>query len=143
VVICMTFAPFGSTRRLSDLLPSENMIRNILVVQHFLTNSPASLEWPELTTTSPKRANRRMYAYEKIDPSDAGNHSDRVRHQPGHGCPEKGQGNGTAGVLSHSKGRWTLHLLQRSRAERRPHYSFVARPSVVVAYVSAVANTSC
>ena len=33
--------------------------------------------------------------------------------------PRKRTTNGTAGILSHGDGRWTLHLLRRSRAERR------------------------
>src|SRR5580698_1196731 len=66
-----------------------------------------------------------------------------ARHRREHRCAEEGQGNGTAGVLSHSEDRRTLHFLQRSGAERRPHDSVATWSSVVVADVSAAADKTC
>jgi hypothetical protein len=66
-----------------------------------------------------------------------------ARHQLERVRPEKGQGNGTADFLSHCEGRWTLHLLPGSGAERRSHHSSIARPSLVLTDVSAAADTAC
>src|SRR4029077_13413393 len=51
--------------------------------------------------------------------------------------PRRGKGTSreNADVLSHDKGRWTLHLLQRGRAERRADTSAVARASFLISYV--------
>src|SRR5882724_60608 len=51
--------------------------------------------------------------------------------------PRRGKGTSreNADVLSHDKGRWTLHLLQRSWSERRADPSPVARAPVFLADV--------
>src|SRR5258708_29200425 len=50
-------------------------------------------------------------------------------------CAGKGTPPETLDCLSHDTGRWTLHLLQRSRSERRADASSAARTSVFLAYV--------
>ena len=44
------------------------------------------------------------------------------------------------GALSHSNGRWALHLLPGSGAEGCSHYSIAARSSVLIADVSAAVD---
>src|SRR5579864_2975515 len=51
--------------------------------------------------------------------------------------PGKGTSRETPDYLSHPTGRWTFHLLQRGRAERRANASPAARTSVVLADVRA------
>src|SRR5262249_10889793 len=47
--------------------------------------------------------------------------------------PRKGTSRGTPDFLSHDRDRWTLHLLQRGRPERRADASHAARISLVIA----------
>src|SRR5258705_13994057 len=51
--------------------------------------------------------------------------------------PGKGTYRETPDLLSHDTGRWTLHLLQRSRAERRANALAVARASFLIPDVRA------
>src|SRR5712672_155019 len=51
--------------------------------------------------------------------------------------PGKGTSRETPDFLSHDTGRWTLHLLQRGRVERRADASPVARTPVFLADVRA------
>src|SRR5713226_7674226 len=51
--------------------------------------------------------------------------------------PGKGTSRETPDSLSHDTGRWTLHLLQRSRAERRADAFAVARASFLIPDVRA------
>src|SRR5882724_466346 len=51
--------------------------------------------------------------------------------------PGKGMSRETPDVLSHDTGRWTLHLLQRGRAERRANASPAAWAPVFLADVRA------
>src|SRR5882724_12433689 len=46
--------------------------------------------------------------------------------------PGKGMSRETPDVLSHDTGRWTLHFLQRGRAERRANAFAVARASFLI-----------
>src|SRR6267143_3307995 len=51
--------------------------------------------------------------------------------------PGKGTSRETPHSLSHDTGRWTLHLLQRGRAERRTNAFAVARASFLIPDVRA------
>src|SRR5713101_3770420 len=51
--------------------------------------------------------------------------------------PGKGTSRETPDFLSHDSGRWTLHLLQRGRAERRANAFAIARTSLVIPDVRA------
>src|SRR6202040_2623578 len=51
--------------------------------------------------------------------------------------PGKGTSHETVDFLSHDTGRWTLHLLQRGRAERRADAFAVARASFLIPDVRA------
>src|SRR6202021_3605086 len=51
--------------------------------------------------------------------------------------PWKGPSSGTPDFPSHRPDRWTFHLLQRGRPERRANPAVVARPSLFVADVRA------
>src|SRR6478736_637256 len=46
--------------------------------------------------------------------------------------PRKGKSRETPDYLSHDAGRWTVHLLQRGRVERRANAFAVARASFLI-----------
>src|SRR5207245_9780345 len=65
-----------------------------------------------------------------------GFHDDRNTSTAGHG-PGKGTSREISDSLSHDTGRWTLHLLQGGRAERRASAFAVARASFLIPDVRA------
>jgi len=78
----------------------------------------------------------------KVSRMAAGGFSDARNISAASPCAGKGTAPETLDCLSHDTDRWALHLLQRSRSERRADGSTAARTSVFLADCSILSSAS-